>query len=321
MPHVVGKTQADVEYGAGWATAEDRGLLLGLIRGPARVAALDVPGLNPIGLALSGTTFSPSAQTEAFLAKQTALLPPSYRAILQAYVAGINAYYRKTGTPTEPYTTNDVVAAAALIAARFGANGGQEAANAQFLSALQARFGADRGRKIFDDLREPNDPEAPVSLPGSFQQEPVFSPAPGSVLLDDASFGVAAVSERRAMSNALLVGAKRSATGHPLFVAGPQVGYFFPEFFLEVARWRARHALPRHVFVHTNLNPKPFYVDLGSPLLVDLLRRAVSAIAGQSDGTLYVTEMLPGPDQLWLRGDRGRHASEILVQLEGPAEV
>ena len=35
-------------------------------------------------------------------------------------------------------------------------------------------------------------------------------------------------------SNALLVGAKRSATGHPLFVAGPQVGYFFPEFFAEI---------------------------------------------------------------------------------------
>ncbi len=37
-----------------------------------------------------------------------------------------------------------------------------------------------------------------------------------------------------AMSNALLIGASRSATGHPLFVAGPQVGYFFPEFFMEV---------------------------------------------------------------------------------------
>ena len=30
------------------------------------------------------------------------------------------------------------------------------------------------------------------------------------------------------LSNALLVGAKRSATGHPFFVAGPQVGYFYP---------------------------------------------------------------------------------------------
>jgi acyl-homoserine lactone acylase PvdQ len=35
------------------------------------------------------------------------------------------------------------------------------------------------------------------------------------------------------MSNAILIGAKRSATGHPIFVAGPQVGYFFPQFFLE----------------------------------------------------------------------------------------
>ena len=32
----------------------------------------------------------------------------------------------------------------------------------------------------------------------------------------------------------MLVGAKRSQTGHPLFVAGPQVGYFFPEFFAEM---------------------------------------------------------------------------------------
>ena len=73
-PHVDGKTQADVAYGAGWATAEDRGLLLGLIRGPARAAALDIPGIDPIGLALSGKTFVPSKQTEDFLAKQIALL-------------------------------------------------------------------------------------------------------------------------------------------------------------------------------------------------------------------------------------------------------
>ena len=36
------------------------------------------------------------------------------------------------------------------------------------------------------------------------------------------------------MSNALLVGASRSATGKPLFVAGPQVGYFYPEILLEL---------------------------------------------------------------------------------------
>jgi acyl-homoserine lactone acylase PvdQ len=36
------------------------------------------------------------------------------------------------------------------------------------------------------------------------------------------------------MSNAILVSAKRSATGRPLMVAGPQLGYFYPEFFWEV---------------------------------------------------------------------------------------
>src|SRR5204863_4274168 len=35
-------------------------------------------------------------------------------------------------------------------------------------------------------------------------------------------------------SNALLVSARRSATHHPLFVAGPQVGYFYPEILLEL---------------------------------------------------------------------------------------
>src|SRR4029077_10180410 len=66
-----------------------------------------------------------------------------------------------------------------------------------------------------------------------FPQEPVYTPSPGSVVLDDAGLDVAGVSEQKA-SNALLIGAKRSATGHPLFVAGPQVGYFFPEFFAEM---------------------------------------------------------------------------------------
>ena len=36
------------------------------------------------------------------------------------------------------------------------------------------------------------------------------------------------------MSNALLVGAKRSASGHPIFVAGPQVGYYSPEILMEL---------------------------------------------------------------------------------------
>ena len=70
VARVNGTTEANVAFGAGWVTAADRGLLLQLIRGPSRVAALDVPGLDPLALALAGETFVPSAEAEAFLSNQ-----------------------------------------------------------------------------------------------------------------------------------------------------------------------------------------------------------------------------------------------------------
>jgi acyl-homoserine lactone acylase PvdQ len=240
VAHVFGTSQTNVAWGAGWVTAADRGLLLSLIRGPARIAALDVPGLDPLGLALSGKTFVPSAQTEAFLANQLDAMRaagPTGRkviAIVQAYTQGINAYYRARGIPEQPYTPNDVIAAAALIAARFGANGGQEIQDSAFLSALESKLGVAKGEQVFDDLREANDPEAPVTAPGSFPYELPSPSAPGSVVVDDGSFTGAPLTQSASASNALLVGVKRSATGHPLFVAGPQVGYFFPAFFAEI---------------------------------------------------------------------------------------
>jgi acyl-homoserine lactone acylase PvdQ len=254
VAHVNGKTQADVAFGAGWVTAADRGLLLQLIRGPARVAALDVPGIDPLALALSGKTFVPSSEAEAFLSNQIdavrsqRTVGPKILALVNAYAAGINAYYRSKGIPSQPFTANDVVASAALIAARFGTNGGQEAQNAMFLDALEQRFGAADARRVFADLRESNDVEAPVSVPGSFPQEAPSATPSGSVVLDDGSFKGAPLAAPAFASNALLVGAKRSETGHPLFVAGPQVGYFFPEFFAEMELEGAGFAVRGAVF-------------------------------------------------------------------------
>ena len=242
VAHVTGKSESDVAYGAGWVTAADRGLLLQLIRGPARVAALDVPGMDPLALALSGKTFVPSTEAEAFLSNQLDAVRSlgetgrKVLALVNAYAAGINGYYRAQGIPATPFTANDVVACAALIAARFGTNGGQEARNAMFLDALADRLGEADARRVFADLREANDPESPVSAPGSFAQETPSATTPGSVVLDDGSFtgSTLPVPAPAVASNALLIGAKRSETGHPLFAAGPQVGYFFPEFFAEM---------------------------------------------------------------------------------------
>jgi hypothetical protein len=90
-------------------------------------------------------------------------------------------------------------------------------------------------------------------------------------------------------------------------------------FFARVQRWRRRHALPRHTFLHTPEEPKPFFADLDSPLSADLLRRLLSPAEGAAVPTLHVTEMLPGPDELWLADAAGRYTSEILLHLAGSA--
>ena len=246
VPHITGKTAADVAYGAGLVTVEDRGLLLELLRGPARAAALDIPGISPVELALSGRTLVPSAQGEALLAQQVQLLAKSGErgkrvlAAIQAYVDGLNAGFRKANIPITPYTAKDAVAVGALLAARFGANGGSETRRALFLDALRRRLGDTKGQAVFDDLRAADDAEAPTIDPGRFEFQRAPAAAPGSVVLDDGSFtsvalsGAAASLDSRPASNALLLGAKRSKSGRPILVGGPQVGYFFPQFFMEV---------------------------------------------------------------------------------------
>ena len=62
-----------------------------------------MPGLDPLALALSGKSFVPSAEAEAFLANQLdavraqGVLGRKVLALINAYAAGINGYYRSKG--------------------------------------------------------------------------------------------------------------------------------------------------------------------------------------------------------------------------------
>jgi len=240
VAHVTGKTEADVAFGAGWVAAADRGALLQLLRGPARLAALDVSGVDPLQIGLSGGSFVPSPETEAFLSNQIDALRSlgvkgnRILAILRAYAAGVTRWYRVNDVSAVPFTVKDVIAFTALIGSRFGTNGAQEVRNSMFLDALSKRFGAEDGRRIFVDLRAVNDPESPSTVTGTFPYALPDATAPGSVLVDDGSYVGAALDPQRAASNALLIGAKRSQNGRPLLLAGPQVGYFFPGFLAEM---------------------------------------------------------------------------------------
>ena len=84
--------------------------------------------------------------------------------------------------------------------------------------------------------------------------------------------------------------------------------------FLGARRWVKSHGLPQKAFVKSALEVKPFYVDMESPVLVEILCRAIRRMNSSigKDEDLVLSEMLPGPQQLWLRDAKGSsYTSEL----------
>jgi hypothetical protein len=102
VPHVYGATREDVAFGAGWVTARDRGLLLQVGRGPARVAVADVPNIDAFSWS-PACSRSPRAQGPRPWSRETCA-PESPvrrgrpRILVEAQAAdGVNAYWAAGG--------------------------------------------------------------------------------------------------------------------------------------------------------------------------------------------------------------------------------
>ena len=104
IAHVTGVTREDLAFSAGWVTARDRDLLLNLGRGPARVAAADIPGIDAFRLITSAQSFTPSEAAEQLVTDQVDLIVETYGAEGEqiiadagAYAEGINAFWEANG--------------------------------------------------------------------------------------------------------------------------------------------------------------------------------------------------------------------------------
>ncbi|HEX8959077.1 MAG TPA: penicillin acylase family protein, partial [Solirubrobacterales bacterium] len=194
----------------------------------------------------------------------------AYIAAAEANPALRPAEYTLLNKPMEPWKPTDVIAVASLVGGIFGRGGGNELGSAQALEALEARFGRGAGRRAWLGFRAKNDPEAPTTISKRFPYETgsafagrgLAMPDPGSVhAAPTASASAAAVPERgrhlnrhvegkatagsigEALARGLregahasnweLVSARHSASGHPIAVMGPQVGYFVPQILME----------------------------------------------------------------------------------------
>jgi len=190
--------------------------------------------------------------------------------LLESFVDGINAYiddltpattpaeYAAFGKTPQKWKPTDVIAEASLVGGIFGKGGGNEVGSSQVLNALIKRFGPRAGRRSWADFRSKNDPEAPVTVLGkrfpyqttsAFAKRGLAIPDRGSV--KDVPIGPPlaeqGASSRSSLGDQLqrtfadnplasnweLVSARESATGNPIGVLGPQVGYYVPQVLME----------------------------------------------------------------------------------------
>jgi len=174
--------------------------------------------------------------------------------------------YRLLGRAPTPWTVTDAVATASDIGEIFGRGGGRELENWCGLRGLAQQLGSAGARTVFDDLKFADDPAAPTtsSRPAPYMTgaDGLGSPDAAAVPdvdcatlqaaggartpsgLGNGTFGVGTpdflaplldaigqaldASAAPAASNAVLVAGKATASGRPIAVFGPQIGYSVP---------------------------------------------------------------------------------------------
>ncbi|WP_158544608.1 penicillin acylase family protein [Blastococcus sp. TBT05-19] len=210
VPYIEGKTREDAAWGSGYAGTKDRMFLMDLLRHVGAARAAEFLGPSEANAAMDQEQLRAAFYTEEEAEQQIADAEERFGeegrrlvAALDAYLAGINAAqqelcpvgpvgpdcpveYAALQKAPEPWDRADVVYVASLVGGIFGKGGGAEFANARWLQQLQDRFGAEEGRRVFDDLRLTDDPQAPTTstVPTPYGGGPVDPTKPGVALPD-----------------------------------------------------------------------------------------------------------------------------------------
>jgi penicillin amidase len=248
-------------YADGFAQAEDRLFEMDILRRAATGRLAQMLGASFIAM---DEVTRRDLYTRDELEQMFARLATRDQQAIEAYRDGVNAYVTKVtldpmllpfefgGVPPEPWEVSDTVAVAALQFVVFGANGGQEVLNADFLLDLLDRFPAAEAAGMFDDLYWLDDPAAPTTIapedgttsdPDEIER---FAPAQLELLRSHASSIHAAAQQLRSeqgllgglgahrhASNAIVVSPALSASGNPILLGGPQTGLDAPSLFWE----------------------------------------------------------------------------------------
>jgi acyl-homoserine lactone acylase PvdQ len=262
VPHVKGRTDDDVAFGAGWVTGASRLLVAELARIVGRAGAIEMGGGDLLtALAHLGDTqqinYTDAELDQSVQEAVDAAGPdgPGLLSALDAYTAGMNHWLDDNTFPKElqdlglkwqHWSRADVIAVGSVVDDIFGSGGGSEVRNADALRALTAALGPDTAAAVYTDLRMADDPRATTQIDTRFPY-PLYADQDGtgvgpgnqvdprSVALPDAPTPVAGPSkENPTASNYLIVDRGRSRSGHPIMVGGPQTSFLYPGLLFEM---------------------------------------------------------------------------------------
>jgi acyl-homoserine lactone acylase PvdQ len=211
VPHVVGQTDTDVAFGAGWAGTKDRMFLQDALRHVGAARAAEFLGPSTANIAMDVEQLRTAHYTEREASDQVVAAAGRHGAEgakllaeIDAYLAGINAAqralcpvgpvgadcpaeYAALGRAPRPWTRGDLTYVASLLGGIFGTGGGGEAANARWLQQLEQSFGPTEARAVYDDLRFRDARDAPTtaSIPFKYGDASGVDPSRPGVALPD----------------------------------------------------------------------------------------------------------------------------------------
>jgi hypothetical protein len=204
VPRIYGTTRADVMWGAGYATAEDRLFFMDVLRHVAEGTESEI--LGPSAAASDSAEVGVQDDSPARLTAEMHSLPRTRGAEgaqalrdIEQYVAGINAFIQVTkrdparlpaeypalGITPKPWTLADSAALGVYLIGQFTVFGGQQPQQAEALTMARRRLGKRRGAAVYRDLRLAADPSAVVTIPRTFHSDNPGRVNPRSVAMVD----------------------------------------------------------------------------------------------------------------------------------------
>jgi acyl-homoserine lactone acylase PvdQ len=166
VPHIYGDTRAELMFGIGYATAEDRLFFIDVLRHSGQGDLAQFAGGSNV--AMDEDVWSNEPYTQQDLVNQinwAASSSPDGPQILSDatnYVDGINAYIAKAESPLgaltmmpaeyaaigqpqgpAPFTVEDLVSIATLVGGIFGNGGGQQLSNGVLYENMEQKFGSE----------------------------------------------------------------------------------------------------------------------------------------------------------------------------------